>query len=506
MTVRGSALQSKREQNKIEDYLNNYVLPLIGVPFVDVSKIKYVDDFDYNNDDIGPNNFLINENKVTMLIPAKNSLDREPFISFSLPDYVDSDSKLLLDRCIMSFYKHCFNRNIASFSEKREITLFRYSIDNAICAWISGQSNHTIKQLEKLMLILENWSVKTYEGHKVNFAFLFDPSPVKESISVDRTKIGSFLDFIDSEYGAVFTDGITSIIEVDSNCEFVKYHSITEDNILEECNLSTSVPYRFTQVISEYVSKEKIGLFLLNNGDLIIAKNGEIYFVKRNNKWLNFRNPLFKRIIKEKHPNISDELIESVFVSALDVSFAHNGGIISVVDINSDSWDRDVTKHINNNDNQSLLHEIDLFDNYSKIENEKLYALFDKTLKNDTFGLGLGDYEISRKIRSIRKRITKRKYIHEIITNKQKSDSLFFNQLDRRLKVESIGLDGACILNTDGRIISFGAIIKNDAGSSEGGRGAAAKKLSNYGGFAIKISTDGYIEVFADGDNVYSIK
>ena len=37
-------------------------------------------------------------------------------------------------------------------------------------------------------------------------------------------------------------------------------------------------------------------------------------------------------------------------------------------------------------------------------------------------------------------------------------------------------------------------------------RGAAARALSNFGGFAIKISTDGYLELYVDGrDPVYKI-
>ena len=40
-----------------------------------------------------------------------------------------------------------------------------------------------------------------------------------------------------------------------------------------------------------------------------------------------------------------------------------------------------------------------------------------------------------------------------------------------------------------------GAIIQSDSGSNGDGRGAATKKLSTNG-FIIKISTDGYIELY----------
>ena len=80
-----------------------------------------------------------------------------------------------------------------------------------------------------------------------------------------------------------------------------------------------------------------------------------------------------------------------------------------------------------------------------------------------------------------------------------------FQKLDRKLRGELIAMDGACILNHAGEVYSFGAIIQNDSGSTGGGRGAAAKKLSTYG-MAVKISTDGYIELYVDGEERYAIK
>lgn len=66
-------------------------------------------------------------------------------------------------------------------------------------------------------------------------------------------------------------------------------------------------------------------------------------------------------------------------------------------------------------------------------------------------------------------------------------------------------VDGACIIDIKGNVCACGAIIKNDSGSTGGGRGAASKKLSEYG-FSIKISTDGYIELYINRNLKYSIK
>ena len=85
------------------------------------------------------------------------------------------------------------------------------------------------------------------------------------------------------------------------------------------------------------------------------------------------------------------------------------------------------------------------------------------------------------------------------------SKSINFIELDRKLRAEFVSMDGATILDKHGDVISFGAIIQNDSGSYGGGRGAAAKKLSKFG-LAIKISTDGYIEVYIDEEVKYRMK
>lgn len=109
------------------------------------------------------------------------------------------------------------------------------------------------------------------------------------------------------------------------------------------------------------------------------------------------------------------------------------------------------------------------------------------------------EHERQLKEKEINKRLQKRTVILSLIQGKK------FAAMDRKLRSELIGLDGACILYFSGKVYSYGAIIQNDSGSTGGGRGAAAKKLSKYG-LAVKISTDGYIELYVNSECVYEIK
>ena len=179
-----------------------------------------------------------------------------------------------------------------------------------------------------------------------------------------------------------------------------------------------------------------------------------IRFVKRCNKWLNFNGNAFSTALSKEKVKIKNErLIKEIFATALDVSFSHCGGIIACVD-------------------------------YNKLKNnENVLSMADNLIESN-------DNESN-----------KRKIIRMLVGNNN------FSDIDRKLRAELTALDGACIIDEEGKVISFGAIIQNESGSTGGGRGAAARALSKFGGFAIKISTDGYLELYVDGrDPVYKIK
>lgn len=88
-----------------------------------------------------------------------------------------------------------------------------------------------------------------------------------------------------------------------------------------------------------------------------------------------------------------------------------------------------------------------------------------------------------------------------------------FFELGRKARQEIIGIDGATIILTDGRFLTTGAIIDNQATkrayevtketeASGGARKKIAMKLSVYG-IAIKISSDGYIECFKNKKHIF---
>lgn len=79
--------------------------------------------------------------------------------------------------------------------------------------------------------------------------------------------------------------------------------------------------------------------------------------VKREGKWLNFNKEVFKSIISAELNCIDDcflKLLDEIYLSALDVSFSHSGGIISCV---KDQNIIDLTKKSNEKD--GILNQLD---------------------------------------------------------------------------------------------------------------------------------------------------
>ncbi len=370
--------------------------------------------------------------------------------------------------------------------------LYKNAVQKGIIDWLFSSKKERVRAgFARFLDVMEDWSKKTYEGKKVPYAFVISLD--------DNNNDGLFyLDFLQDEYSATLSDGINSIIELDCNLNFLDYHSITKDNKYDECNLSTSVPYRFAQVITQYTG-DKIGVFLLVSGDIFIVKNKKIELVKREGTWLNFNQEIFINILEAEF-NIDNCLIESIYATSLDVSFSHGGGIIAIVDDINDLRKNNVYEYLENNYSMfSTKQNID--ENMKIIPKSILDYIDDLTLDIPDLDKLKARYPLyfKNEKNKFEKRFTKRNIIIKLLSGKK-----FFN-LDRKLRTELVSMDGATILNKKGDILAVGAIIQNESGSYGGGRGAAAKRLSKYG-MAIKISTDGYIEVYINENLKYKIK
>jgi hypothetical protein len=77
--------------------------------------------------------------------------------------------------------------------------------------------------------------------------------------------------------------------------------------------------------------------------------------------------------------------------------------------------------------------------------------------------------------------------------------------LDEHTLARLATLDGATILDRDGQLIAYGAIVSSSGSEHEGARTAAARTLSEVAEVVLKVSVDGDVTIFQSGTPVATL-
>lgn len=323
---------------------------------------------------------------------------------------------------------------------------FNVAFEIGLCRWLGNEGIYTLIQR------LRDWSQKTYEGSHMSFGFIIDST---------ATTIGEvdYLKFLRSNHSAVFTDGMSSYIKLDHEGKIVKYISAIHGLHNKKQKHIPLTPYEFIDFANMCYSEDGanwIGVIMQCNGDILIFKRKQLVFIKRNGKWMYLDPFIIRSTIEMQYREDSEELdkrqfANEVYLSVLDTSFAHTGGCIAII---KDQYIKEVT---------------------NKYFPKDLLETDNKSEKIDVIN----------------------RLIH---TGSIDDEKQYFQYLDRKLRLELLSLDGATVLDSSGKILCAGAIVKIDGGSEDGGRMAATKELAKYG-LAMKISMDGAVRCFASLDS-----
>lgn len=340
------------------------------------------------------------------------------------------------------------------------------AIEKAICSSLCEESAETMLGLIEELLI---WSTKTYEGNGTDFGFMINGSA--QSKTTDKNL--HYSHFIRSDFAALLSDGIMSYLELDQDGYLIGHNMMTNTRAMQ-----ISAPYQYSSFARASIGK-KIGITLSKEGDLLVFKDSELVVSKRRGVWNVFSHSEIVGMLSSKKQHSMKEIRKSVYFSALDTAFASSGGCIAI--LNAGQIENAV-KHID-------LYDI-LDERYYEIKKKQILDEHNQTKISDTTMAVLREANHSFDDFLKISRCVKIANLIRIINRRR------FHELDRKLRQELIGMDGATVIDADGRIIAVGAIVQIEAGSAGGGRLAATKTLSRYG-VAIKISTDGFMQGYA---------
>ncbi|MBP5342743.1 hypothetical protein J6Y73_02315 [bacterium] len=350
----------------------------------------------------------------------------------------------------------------SNLSDEYIETLIQSALNKAIAQTLSPVSTQTITMV---INSLSKFSERTYEGRNISFGVV-----INDKISCkNRVDNVYFSNFIESPFSAALTNGTESFIEVDSDGYVNRYVQLNS----EKSDLALA-PYNYTRVL-EYSGEDVTAIVLTQKGEILIYHDNEIKYTKRGGRWNPYSHKETIRVIHERSENDNLLFAKAVYLTAIDVSFTQTGGIISFLD---------------ENEVQNALNHINIKD----ICNEKYFEIKRQLMaeSNDP------EYESIKNI-TFDEFLTLKQNIKSCLLNRLIDGRKFF-MLYRKLRQELVGIDGATIIDYNGDIVAVGAIVKIEAGSTGGGRLAAAKTLSQYG-ISIEISSDSSIKGFALDEN-----
>ena len=371
-----------------------------------------------------------------------------------------------LVRAILEELNNVYKYNITEVAYKK--TLQQYALEKAICKSVTEKSFDT---LLNLIYELSKWATRTYEGGRPTFGFIISPRNIS-----DKTKTPiHFSKIITRDFSTMLSDGINGVMFINSKGMLINYFHLPNIN-----DQNVYAPYDYIKM-AKACQKGRVGIALTVNSDLLIFSEGELVFAKRRGSWSSFSHDEIIRKISDKS---NSDVQEAVYLSALDTSFSNTGACICYL---KKDQEKNALKHIDIYDIMSkdlYLSKVNILNARNLVERIEDAENADKPVDNEVKGFPEDFNEFLED-----EKANKACALVKIVGNKK------FHELDRKLRAELLGIDGASIIDYEGNILCIGAIVEIEAGSSGGGRLAAARTLAKYG-VSMKISMDSTISCY----------
>lgn len=204
--------------------------------------------------------------------------------------------------------------------------------------------------------------------------------------------------------------------------------------------LASFCPMRQSAIAGWTEDADRVGLSLNRLGEVLVFQQGQLVFARRSARWHFLTH---EPVIMQMGVPRDYGLRRAIYETCLDASFARTGACIGIV------------------------------------KRDRRYKWRSLVAPSDQLDLQNSEKTLT---------------LARIIRGKG------FARLDRRTRQELAAIDGATIIAHDGTILAVGAILKIGGGSSGGGRLAASKAIGRLG-LGIKVSQDGGISGFRDGED-----
>ncbi len=320
-----------------------------------------------------------------------------------------------------------------------------------------------------LLSVLGARAYQTYEGKHRPFSCIIDGSIiVKEA---EQSCYIRLLDFLESKESCLFANGYWTYFRISKNGYILEY---VNDNFRGlssyDPQLVVFAPIQYSRLASE-CKGENIGVVLCADGEILVFKNRALILSKRKGTWHYHDQSAIVDIIKtgiERCDAVTEQketrkLANCIFASIIDVSFAHSGGCIGIVQEGERIG-------------QDELKEQNICIKTKRSTDENSSSIVRSTLLTCIIP-------------------------HSSIDSRTENMSISFADTPREIQMELLALDGATVINQNGKYLAVGYILNSTLQSENGGgRDAAARTLGSKG-LGIKISEDGEVKLYCKKHN-----
>jgi len=310
------------------------------------------------------------------------------------------------------------------------------AIEHAIARQLSPECMDTILNV---FHIYEQWAVETYEGNRVAHTVgIYCKSAVSSDLN--------FHDYRNSSVFKVLGGMSDTILTLNKTGSVIGVETVSAKQGSYRKNQNVLAPISMADLALWTTSSGKIVLKLCSNGEILVFQDKQLVYAKRRSYWRAFPSTSTIHNLFSASNSIYEENSKmAIYLTSLDLAFSGSGGCLGM--LQNDTADADARNLSNGN------------------------MLFSSTSPTNT-------------IRLIRTLV----------------DSARFPEIPRRVRLWLCSLDGATLMDSHGALLTAGAILRITGNPFQGGgRTAAAQTLGGYG-LGIKVSADGFVEIY-QGDS-----
>ena len=328
--------------------------------------------------------------------------------------------------------------------DEASLAAIKSSFDEFVVASHLQAHHHLRLRITAVLGALHTLSEQSYENKALTFGCILDPNEHRKAV---WSRFPSQV--LTSKRYKALSDGFRTAYVVSSRGSVIDFVDLDR---YERAQVTDRHFFpEWAESIARASRRGKCGIALSRQGDLLVFDEGSLRFTYRYGRWQYWNHAYLVKLLRDRaraqrvRPQILGRVVGAMYRVALDVSFRRSGGLFVIL-----------------HNRRNLRQIVRRGDAIADGERARIDQEFDTVFEGHTF-----------------------------------------QSLSRRVAVELASLDGAVVLENSGRILAYGAVLQPKRSGrlrgTEGSRTKAAIGASNYG-LAMKISSDGDISVYFDGE------